>query len=244
MHAKEEDRKFDARVEALQEKMRKESSNAGSSASALPDKEALRKALQSEINKEFESVQKNRKEQKKTEVTNKKTDGSEEQLADKKQEPEAEKNTVRKGVKATQSRASLQKQSVEKKAKQKNIGTSLSPGSEVRPQELLIHSSIQPGFRISEGEPLRLAAELVFSGGSTRDVTSEAVWRVLGDIGSMREPGLFIGKLSPSIAEFGHGPGNIIVTWKDPKNPNTVLFDKTPVFEVEFKVPDSSDERG
>lgn len=242
IRAKEEDRRFDEKVEALR-------AQAGTGASAgTADKEALRKALRAEINKEFDQARKQREEREKTAEPGG-TAVSKEETSDKKAQGGTEKNTAPAQLQSV-------KQSVETKAVQKDTDT--SPASrdvsgtalgalsrdEARPTELIIKSIVRPGFRISEGEPLRLAAQLVLRDGSTRDVTREALWQVLGGIGSIKEPGVFVGKLSSSLAEFGHAPGNIIATWKDPKNPGNVLFDKTPVFEVDFKVLDSTDTRG
>lgn len=246
MRAKEEDRRFDEQVEALRERVREETAQARaeSSLSAPDEKGALRKALQTEIKKEFDIVRKNREERRKQQEEKQETVNKEEEQKTQQTGERETKPAVSEVIQTIEKAVSAQKEVLEKKIPTSaSIGTPSTTGG-VQPKELRIKSPIQEGFRVSEGEPVRLAAVLVMSDGSTRDVTQEAVWRVLGPIGAMKNPGLFVGKLSSAVVELGRAPGTIIASWKDPKSTNNTLLGRTPVFEVEFKVPEGTDERG
>ena len=94
---------------------------------------------------------------------------------------------------------------------------------------------------ITENDKVTFTATAHFSDGSSKDVTAEATWKVLGPIGNISK-GTFTAKLEPNIAEFGKGSGAVIAVWKD-VNGNEVLG-QTPIFEVELYIPKNLDTRG
>lgn len=89
--------------------------------------------------------------------------------------------------------------------------------------------------RIVEGENVTLTATLGFTDGTSRDVTDEVAWRVLGPIGTISRQGTFTARLDPTVSELGRSSGSIAATWKDPKSGETFLG-ATPIFSVEAKI--------
>ncbi|MEK7557230.1 MAG: hypothetical protein AAB538_04610, partial [Patescibacteria group bacterium] len=68
----------------------------------------------------------------------------------------------------------------------------------------------------------------------SREITTEAVWRVIGPIGSITQSGLFTAKLAPEIAENGTAKGFIVVTWKSKTGEE--FLGKTPPLTVNAPV--------
>lgn len=85
---------------------------------------------------------------------------------------------------------------------------------------------------IKEGTRVSFKAVVVLSNGERRDVTTGVSWRVIGPIGSIERPGVFLAQLDQSVAEFGLGSGTVVAVWKDERN-GAELLGKTPVFNVE-----------
>jgi hypothetical protein len=87
---------------------------------------------------------------------------------------------------------------------------------------------------IIEGTQVNLSAIVTYSNGTTKDVSKEAVWKVLGPIGGM-QANTFTPLLGPSVSEFGKAPGSITATWKEPST-GAELFGSTAIFEVKANV--------
>lgn len=68
---------------------------------------------------------------------------------------------------------------------------------------------------LTEGDKAVFRAVLHGVGGATRDVTSEANWGVVGQMGLVTGNGVFTAKLDPLISELGEGDGTVRATWKD-----------------------------
>lgn len=96
---------------------------------------------------------------------------------------------------------------------------------------------------ITEGDAITFTATATFSDGTTRDVTEEASWQVLGPIGTIRSAGVFVADLDVSTSEYGKGSGAIVATWKDPAS-GTEVLGKTGIFEVKAAVPDNIERQG
>ncbi|MEI6296838.1 MAG: FecR domain-containing protein [bacterium] len=93
---------------------------------------------------------------------------------------------------------------------------------------------------VSEGEMFTLHATLYDKKGTTKDITKEAVWSVIGPIGKVTRPGSFAAKLDDSVSEVGEGNGFIIATWED-KNGKKMLGKSDPV-RVILKIDESINE--
>jgi len=95
---------------------------------------------------------------------------------------------------------------------------------------------------VVEGERIFFKAIAIMGNGARREVTNEVSWRVVGPIGTMVKPGVFVTALDESVAEFGIGTGSVVAVWKDSLSRKEV-FGKTPIFTVDPKVellPDGS----
>ena len=111
-----------------------------------------------------------------------------------------------------------------------------SPSSGTRPTPKALSIEVRGGLLgIKEGNTREVRATLLLSDGTKRDVTSEAVWQVVGPIGSMSAGNIFVPKLALSVSELGEGTGAIVATWKDPRS-GEALVGKTPLFRVEAHV--------
>ncbi|MDP3988694.1 MAG: FecR domain-containing protein [bacterium] len=97
--------------------------------------------------------------------------------------------------------------------------------------------------RTEEGDRIEMRAILELADDSRRDVTKEAVFEVLGPIGTFVSPGVFEARLDESVREFGKSSGSIVVSWTDPVT-KAVQFANSPIFEVHFKFDQPIDERG
>ena len=111
-----------------------------------------------------------------------------------------------------------------------------------RPVSLSVKAAI-PLEKVIEGVRIRLTATLVFSDGTSRDVTQEAKWSVHGDIGKIEKPGVFFATLGPSVSELGTAPGAVSAVWQDSRSGATILG-KTPIFDVEAATESVIDTRG
>lgn len=108
----------------------------------------------------------------------------------------------------------------------------ISPIATTRELKLISKTSLE---KIFEGESVKFEAVLVLSNGSEKVVTGEAVWQVLGGIGTIGKDGTFLPKLDASVSEFGSAFGNIIGIWKDQISGKEFLG-KTPIFKVETRI--------
>ncbi len=106
-----------------------------------------------------------------------------------------------------------------------------------RPVELEIRTSADLK-NVTEGD--RLGFKAIFTGpdGQAHDVTVDARWAVIGSIGKVASPGIFLAELGPDVSELGSAPGAITAIWKNPKTGEAMLA-KSPIFRVEAKVEDS-----
>ncbi len=95
---------------------------------------------------------------------------------------------------------------------------------------------------IIEGNLVAFDAVLKFSDGSTKTVTSEATWRVVGGIGKMERPGVFRAQLDDSVAEFGTAPGSVAAQWKG--EDGSTALGASPIFNVDAKIEEILDTRG
>jgi hypothetical protein len=97
--------------------------------------------------------------------------------------------------------------------------------------------------KVTEQDVLSFKAVVHFKDGTTKDVTTEASWQVLGPVGSITANGVFTAALEPDVAEFGEGSGAIVATWQDPASGEEVLG-KTYIFEVDAYVPPAIERAG
>jgi hypothetical protein len=87
---------------------------------------------------------------------------------------------------------------------------------------------------VTEGTEVRLEAFLELEDGSTKNVTPEVTWEVVGPVGSIISPGVFRAHLDPSVAEFGESSGAVTAVLKDGLK---AFIAKTPIFKVVPKLP-------
>lgn len=86
---------------------------------------------------------------------------------------------------------------------------------------------------IVEDDIVTTRATLTYSDGTTRNITNEVTWGVVGKIGSVRGT-TFTALLDSSVSEYGKSSGAITATWKNPASGDQILG-KTPIFEVKAK---------
>ncbi|MBI5732141.1 MAG: FecR domain-containing protein [Candidatus Magasanikbacteria bacterium] len=89
--------------------------------------------------------------------------------------------------------------------------------------------------KVVEGDKINFEAIAEMSDGSRINVTALSQWQVLGQIGRIERPGVFVAELAPAVAEFGESSGSVIATWQDPES-REALLGKSPIFKVEAKV--------
>ena len=94
--------------------------------------------------------------------------------------------------------------------------------------------ALQKFTTLTEGETASFTAYLILSDGSRREVTKEASWRVLGDIGAV-VAGIFTAKLAPDVAELGEVKGQVIAIFKDASS-GKELLGASEIFTVKAKV--------
>lgn len=95
----------------------------------------------------------------------------------------------------------------------------------------------------TEGEQLGFRAFVVSTAGERKDVTAEASWYVVGDIGMFEAPGLFRAELKPELREYGTWPGGVSVKFKD-LGGSSELEGATQPFMVKTFVPPVGSTRG
>ena len=84
-----------------------------------------------------------------------------------------------------------------------------------RPSKIVLETSSDLSRRIKEGAQLIFKAVLIREDGSKELVTELAEWRVIGSIGAIGKPGVFLPRLSDDLAEVGVGIGTVAASWKD-----------------------------
>lgn len=129
-----------------------------------------------------------------------------------------------------------------KKEREKQAPAEQQSETQKQPQKLTIRipESLDNVF---EGKHLRFDAVLTLSDGNTRIVTAEAQWKVIGSIGKMESPGVFVGELGPDVSEFGSASGAVIAVWKDPESGESLLG-KSPIFRVDAQVEQNTNTDG
>ncbi|TSD04224.1 MAG: peptidoglycan binding protein [Parcubacteria group bacterium Greene0714_36] len=121
-------------------------------------------------------------------------------------------------------------------------GSTASVPKEPEPVSRRLVIEMSGGVRtLAEGAAVQMRAFLVASDGTRRDVTKEAVWRVIGPIGTMDATAVFHARLLPPITEVGEGAGAIVTTWKDALT-GIALTGTTPIFRVELTVQEGPQE--
>ncbi len=109
------------------------------------------------------------------------------------------------------------------------------------PQSLTVTGT--PTGRVTEGDIIQFTAIITFDDGTSRDVTQEANWEVLGTIGSVSNTGVFEADIPPDVSEFGVSSGAVIATWNDTATSDTLLG-QTEIFEVNVFFEVTEDRRG
>lgn len=138
-------------------------------------------------------------------------------------------NNSRNGTKET-------KESESTSTTKEQSGNNISRGNNMaatNPQKLTLSTKGNLSG-IVEGDKVFFQALLSLSDGTTKNVTEDIDWKVIGPIGSINK-GVFVAKLNSSVSEFGVGSGAVIASWKNEKT-GGILFDKTPLFQVQTKV--------
>ena len=97
------------------------------------------------------------------------------------------------------------------------------------------------GLIFTEGALVELEAVLIMSDGSTKVVTDQVDWQVVGSIGRMQNPGVFKAVLGNDVSEIGTAFG--AVTARFVGEPGNEYINKTDIFTVIGKI-DKIDERG
>jgi len=119
----------------------------------------------------------------------------------------------------------------------------IKPATEfVKPEKLILETSNNLS-QIKEGDKIYFKAILIMSNGEKKDVTNIVNWQVIGSVGSIEQPGVFMPKLDISIAELGQSFGTVIATWKDEKN-DQGLLGSSPTLNIKAKIEETLDRRG
>lgn len=99
------------------------------------------------------------------------------------------------------------------------------------PKSLDIKPSADLLKPVTEGTSISFKAILLLSDGTTRDVTSNVKWQVLGPIGAIDAVGNFRAKISPEFVELGEASGTVVATWQNLSG-DINLLGKTSIFKV------------
>lgn len=136
---------------------------------------------------------------------------------------------------------------IKKPVVDKKLQSEISVGSvEVKPARKAVSLALTSRndlSRVIEGDVLNFEAIVSLDDGSKVNVTATADWKVLGLIGKITKPGVFVAELAPAVAEFGESSGAVVVTWKDPVSGESFLG-KTVIFKVDAKVPEIFEKEG
>ncbi len=99
-----------------------------------------------------------------------------------------------------------------------------------------------PGVLV-EGTAVPFKVVAMFSDGKELDVTLEAKNKVLGGIGIIKEPGVFVAEIEPEKKELGQVFGAIVGEWVHKDSGVTIPFTTDP-FSVKLKIETNTDLRG
>lgn len=213
----EADEKLNQKMQAMKEK--------------LKDRQETVKEFRKEIQQEFRGkIEERRKEVKQAVETEKllikqKVDNLENKVLETRQELKENLEQVREELKTSEIQAVTPVTPIEK-----NVSA--------LPVLTIKNLAIKPNRDLNllvEGDSVLFRSFVQFSDGSEKEVTLEANWKVLGEIGFLKSPGVFVGKLSDAVSELGTAPGSVIASWKDPKT-GSVFEAATPIFNVELEV--------
>lgn len=89
---------------------------------------------------------------------------------------------------------------------------------------------------IFEGDTVSFQAIALTADGKRIDVTQQAKWQVIGDVGSFIAPGKFAAKLGASLSEVGFGVGQVAASWREPAS-GKEFFGSSPIFSVQPPTP-------
>lgn len=97
---------------------------------------------------------------------------------------------------------------------------------------------------VTEGDAIVFRVFAVMEDGGRKEITAEAKYQVIGEIGEIVSPGVFRAKLlSPLARETGVVPGQVVAVWKDPASGKEFLA-STPPFDVRVKIEETTELRG
>lgn len=121
---------------------------------------------------------------------------------------------------------------LEKKIQEENKFSQQTPQTEqAKPVKLTLETT--SSFEgVKETDKIIFKAIAVMDDGTEQDVTAEAKWKVIGPIGVMEEPGIFLAMLDASVSEFGEGMGSVVVSWHDTAT-CAAFLENSPIFKVE-----------
>src|SRR3990167_2844219 len=91
---------------------------------------------------------------------------------------------------------------------------------------------------VLEGETIVFKA-ILENQTTKRDITSLVTWNVIGDIGNIIRPGVFVAKLGDEVSELGESVGYVVASFENSKE-----VGKSELIKVEALVPDTSEEIG
>lgn len=92
---------------------------------------------------------------------------------------------------------------------------------------------------IIEGDRIVFEAIITEQNGEKRNVTDSATWQVIGHIGRIDGPGIFVAALDDTVSELGRAPGMVVATWRDEVSGENFIANSD-TFEVEAKVEEST----
>jgi hypothetical protein len=88
---------------------------------------------------------------------------------------------------------------------------------------------------VNEGDQIVFSAVAIMSDGTKKDVTRAAQWRVVGDIGTMISPGVFVARLGATAAEYGKGVGSIVAVFEDSTS-GQLIVGKSDLYTVQATI--------
>ena len=114
-------------------------------------------------------------------------------------------------------------------------------------QKAVIKIEIAPSgslASVTEGDAIVFRVFAIMEDGTRKEITAEAKYQVIGEIGEIISPGVFRAKLlSPLAQETGIVPGQVVAVWKDPTSGKEFLA-STPLFKVKAKIEETGELRG
>ncbi len=95
---------------------------------------------------------------------------------------------------------------------------------------------------IVEGREIKLKAIATLANGSTLDISAKCKWQVIGPVGAITSPGVFMPKLGADVSELGGSFGSITAVFES--EGGGIYLGKTPIFKVVPQTPETVDELG